>query len=79
LGLLHGLGAAGALVSDTVVAIRATIWETSGSVVHERVRREEGLDLPVTISSGEKLGLEVSVRFDVFVLDINRTFITHIS
>ena len=79
LGLLHGLGAAAALVSDAVVAIRATVWETGGSVVHEGVGREEGLDLPVSVGSGEELGLEVSVHLDVLVLDVNGTLVAHIS
>jgi len=67
------------LVTLAVVAVRETIWETSGSIVHERVGGEEGLDLPVTISSLEQLLLEVSVHINVFILDENRPFISHIS
>lgn len=79
LAVLHGLAAAVTLVTSAVVAVGQTIWESSSSIVHEGVGGEEGLDLPVTISSLEQLLLKVSVHIDVLILNENRSFVSHIS
>ena len=45
----HGHGAGVTLVANAGRAVRLAIWDTSGAVVHEGVRGEDKLDLPVTI------------------------------
>jgi hypothetical protein len=47
----HGLGARLALVTLAVGAVTLSIGESSGTIVHERVRGQHSLNLPLTISS----------------------------
>jgi len=75
----HRFGAAIALVSSAVLAITEAIRETLCSVIHERIRGKDRLDLPIAIISSEQLFFEVTVLIDVFLLDEDRAFITHIS
>jgi len=49
------------------------------AVVHERVRGEKGLDLPVTVSSVEEELLEVSVLVDIFFFDEDGALVLHVS
>lgn len=69
LAVLHGFVAAIALGADAVGAVTMSIRDAHGAVVHEGVRREDELDLPVSVGSGEELLFELSVLVDVLSLD----------
>ena len=75
----HRFRAAVAVSANALGAVTLTVWDTHSSVVHEGVRGEDKLDLPVTVSSLEEINVEVSVLVNVLFSDKDTACVTHIS
>lgn len=80
LAIRHTLGAG--LAALGILALRA-VWVSVREAVgssgfNERVGRQDQLDLPVAVCSGEHLDLEVSVLVEVLFLDENGSGVAHI-
>ena len=75
----HRLVARAALVTDACGAVALTVRESSSAVVHEGVRGEHQLDLPVTICAVEELSLELTMKVNVLVLDEDAALVTHVT
>ena len=78
-GIGHGFGAAVAVRANAGLAITLSIGDTHGTIVHQGVRGEHELDLPVAIGAAEKLDLEVSMLGDVLLADQNTAGVAHVS
>ena len=75
----HRQGAGVALVANASGAVTLAVWHAGCTVVHEGVRGEDKLDLPVTIGAREELSLEAAMEGHVLVLDQNASLVAHIA
>ena len=75
----HRHAAGVALVANAGGAVALAIWHAGCTVVHEGVRGEDQLDLPVAISAREELSLEAAMEGHVLVLDQYAALVAHVA
>jgi len=77
--LRHAKTSRDGLVPGVKGAVREPVGESEGAVVHEGVRGEDELDVPVGVAAGEEFEFEAAVFGDVFVFDEDGAFIAHVA
>ena len=75
----HAKTSRDSLVPGVQGAVRVSVGESGGAVVHEGVGGEDELDVPVGVGAGEELAFEATVFGDVFVFDEDGAFVAHVA